>query len=174
MQKYNLQKKSSKRNQDPSRYHNSITNLKFQHKPKYRLSKILIVKHPILDQHWLELCVHPSMNNLIFFFGSDQIGFICWLFDYCSYLLPISFSSWFWCLGLDLLGVTVGILPFFFEIFLLCLNPEPNCCTFVFCICVVGCKCVVNLLWCLIHLCVCEIHQFVSHPHSHFILTGLI
>jgi hypothetical protein len=35
-------KKSSKRNQNPSRYHNSITNLKFQHKPKYQLSKILI------------------------------------------------------------------------------------------------------------------------------------
>jgi hypothetical protein len=36
MQKYNLQKKSSKRNQNPSRYYyNSITNLKFQHKPKY-------------------------------------------------------------------------------------------------------------------------------------------
>jgi hypothetical protein len=27
-------KKSSKRNQNPSRYCNSITNLKFQHKPK--------------------------------------------------------------------------------------------------------------------------------------------
>jgi hypothetical protein len=27
-----------KRNQIPSRYYNSITNLKFQHKPKYRLS----------------------------------------------------------------------------------------------------------------------------------------
>jgi len=35
-------KKSSKRNQNPSLYYNSITNLKFQHKPKYRLSKILI------------------------------------------------------------------------------------------------------------------------------------
>jgi hypothetical protein len=35
-------KKSSKRNQNPSRYYNSITNLKFQHKPKYPLSKILI------------------------------------------------------------------------------------------------------------------------------------
>ncbi len=41
MQKYyNLHKKSSKRNQNPSRYYyyyyNSIiTNLKFQHKPKY-------------------------------------------------------------------------------------------------------------------------------------------
>jgi hypothetical protein len=38
----NLHKKSSKRNQNPSRYYNSITNLKFQHKPKYHLSKILI------------------------------------------------------------------------------------------------------------------------------------
>jgi hypothetical protein len=36
-------KKSSKRYQNPSRYHNSIiTNLKFQHKPKYHLPKILI------------------------------------------------------------------------------------------------------------------------------------
>jgi len=35
-------KKYSKRNQNPSRYYNSITNLKFQHKPKYHLSKILI------------------------------------------------------------------------------------------------------------------------------------
>ncbi len=36
-------KKSSERNQNPSRYHDSIiTNLKFQHKPKYHLSKILV------------------------------------------------------------------------------------------------------------------------------------
>jgi len=35
-------KKSSKRNQNPSRYYNSITNLKSQHKPKYHLSKILV------------------------------------------------------------------------------------------------------------------------------------
>jgi hypothetical protein len=36
-------KKSSKRNQNPSRYYNSIiTNLKFHHKPKYYLSKILL------------------------------------------------------------------------------------------------------------------------------------
>jgi len=35
-------KKSSKRNQNPSRYYNFITNLKFQHKPKHPLSKILI------------------------------------------------------------------------------------------------------------------------------------
>jgi hypothetical protein len=39
-----MSKKYSKRNQNPSRYYyNSvITNLKFQHKPKYHLSKILI------------------------------------------------------------------------------------------------------------------------------------
>jgi hypothetical protein len=34
MQKYSLQK-SSKRNPNPSSYYNSMTNLKFQHKPKY-------------------------------------------------------------------------------------------------------------------------------------------
>jgi hypothetical protein len=37
-------KKSSKRNPNPSRYSNSITNLKFQHMPKYHLSKILVSK----------------------------------------------------------------------------------------------------------------------------------
>jgi hypothetical protein len=36
-------KKSSERNQNPARHDNSIiTNLKFQNKPKYYLSKILI------------------------------------------------------------------------------------------------------------------------------------
>jgi hypothetical protein len=35
-------KKSSKSSQNPSRYYNSITNLKFQNKPRYHLSKILI------------------------------------------------------------------------------------------------------------------------------------
>jgi len=30
-------KNSSKKNQNPSRYYNSITSLKFQHKPKYHL-----------------------------------------------------------------------------------------------------------------------------------------
>jgi hypothetical protein len=39
---YLIFKKSSKKNQNPSRYYNSITNLEFQHKPKYHLSKILI------------------------------------------------------------------------------------------------------------------------------------
>jgi hypothetical protein len=45
MQKYNFcKKKSSKRNQNPSKYFNSVTNLKFQHKPKYyyHFSKMLI------------------------------------------------------------------------------------------------------------------------------------
>jgi len=41
-------KKFSKTNQNPSRYYNSITNLKFQHKPKYHLSKILISKLDLL------------------------------------------------------------------------------------------------------------------------------
>jgi hypothetical protein len=36
--------KSFKRNENPSRLYNSITNLKFQHKPEYHLSKILIWK----------------------------------------------------------------------------------------------------------------------------------
>jgi hypothetical protein len=36
MQKYNLQKKK-KKNQNLSRYHIYITNLKFQHKPKYMI-----------------------------------------------------------------------------------------------------------------------------------------
>ncbi len=42
MQQYNLPKNPLKETKNPSRYHNSITNLKFQHKPKYHLSKILI------------------------------------------------------------------------------------------------------------------------------------
>jgi hypothetical protein len=34
-------KTSSKRNQNPSRYYNSVTNLKFPYQPRYHLSKIL-------------------------------------------------------------------------------------------------------------------------------------
>jgi hypothetical protein len=37
MQKYNLQKNHLKETQNPSRYYNSITNLKYQHKPKYHV-----------------------------------------------------------------------------------------------------------------------------------------
>ncbi len=43
-------KKSCKRNQIPSRYYNSVTNLKFQHKPKYNLSKVLIQKLDLLPR----------------------------------------------------------------------------------------------------------------------------
>jgi hypothetical protein len=42
VQKYNLPKNPLKENQNASRYCNSITNLKFQHKPKYNVSKMLI------------------------------------------------------------------------------------------------------------------------------------
>jgi hypothetical protein len=41
MQKCNVQKNPLKET-NPSRYYNSVTNLKFQHKPKYHLSKFLI------------------------------------------------------------------------------------------------------------------------------------
>jgi hypothetical protein len=38
--KIKISKKSSKRNQNPSRYYNFIiTNLKFQHRPKYHIKK---------------------------------------------------------------------------------------------------------------------------------------
>jgi hypothetical protein len=37
-----FKKKCSERNQNPSKYHNSITNLKFQQNPTYHVSKILI------------------------------------------------------------------------------------------------------------------------------------
>jgi len=43
MQKYiNFQNNPLKETKILKRYYNSITNLKFQHKPKYHLSKILI------------------------------------------------------------------------------------------------------------------------------------
>jgi hypothetical protein len=42
-------KKILLKNQNPSRHYNSIiTSLKFQHKPKYHLSKILRKKRPII------------------------------------------------------------------------------------------------------------------------------
>jgi len=37
-------KKTSKKNQNPSKYYNTKTNLKFQHKPKLHISKIFIQK----------------------------------------------------------------------------------------------------------------------------------
>ncbi len=41
-------KNPQKRNQNHSRYYNFITNLKFQHRPKYHLSKTLIIKIDLL------------------------------------------------------------------------------------------------------------------------------
>jgi hypothetical protein len=41
-------KKTSKRNQNPSRYHNSRTNLKLQPQPKYHLQKSLYQNRPII------------------------------------------------------------------------------------------------------------------------------
>jgi hypothetical protein len=42
---FTIQKNPLPRNKNPSRYYyNSITNLKFQHKPKYHLSEILTLK----------------------------------------------------------------------------------------------------------------------------------
>jgi hypothetical protein len=38
-----FKKKSSKRNKNPSTYYNFITNLKFQHKPKYHVSKKILI-----------------------------------------------------------------------------------------------------------------------------------
>ncbi len=48
MQKSNLKKKPSKRNPNLSRDRNSITNLKFQHLPKYQNSKNSHIKIELL------------------------------------------------------------------------------------------------------------------------------
>jgi len=48
MQKYNLQKTPLKENQNPSRYYSSITNLKFQHKPKYHVKISSYKNRPII------------------------------------------------------------------------------------------------------------------------------
>jgi hypothetical protein len=41
-------KKSSTTNQNPSRYYNSITNVKFEHKPKYHLSQKFLYKNRLI------------------------------------------------------------------------------------------------------------------------------
>jgi len=50
-EKNTILKKPCKRNQNPPRYYNSITNLKFQHKPKYHVSKTLVLN--IKKKTWL-------------------------------------------------------------------------------------------------------------------------
>jgi hypothetical protein len=42
IKKYIIFKNPLKKTQNPSKYYNCVTNLKFQHKSKYHLSKILI------------------------------------------------------------------------------------------------------------------------------------
>jgi hypothetical protein len=57
-------KKSSKRNQNPSRYYNSITNLKFQHKRKYHLSNNPHIKRDLLPRGPKSLKLLYSVMNL--------------------------------------------------------------------------------------------------------------
>jgi len=56
--------KSSKRNQNPSRYYNSITNLKFQHKPKHHLSKNPQIKINLLPRGQKSLKLVYSIMDL--------------------------------------------------------------------------------------------------------------
>ncbi len=61
-------KKSSKRNQFFSRYHNSITNLKFQNKPKYHLSKNPHIKIQIYWPKSIKLLysiINESKHNIL-------------------------------------------------------------------------------------------------------------
>jgi hypothetical protein len=77
---YLIFKKSSKRNQNPSRYCNSITNLKFQHKPKYHFSKILIKKIDLLlpkgRQNPLSYYIHYNeyKHNVLALVGKSNKG----------------------------------------------------------------------------------------------------
>jgi hypothetical protein len=65
MQKYNFQKISYKKgNQNPSRYYNFVTNLKFQHKPKYHLSKNPQIKMDLFTKGPISLKLLYSIMNL--------------------------------------------------------------------------------------------------------------
>jgi hypothetical protein len=57
-------KKSSKRNQSPSRYYNSITNLNFQHKPKISSFKNTHIKIDLLPRGTKSLKLLYSIMNL--------------------------------------------------------------------------------------------------------------
>jgi hypothetical protein len=60
MQRCDLKKNSYKRDQNHSRYHNSIHNLKFQHKQKYHL----------LENPRIKLDLLPSgQNSLSYYYG---------------------------------------------------------------------------------------------------------
>jgi hypothetical protein len=63
IQKYIIFQKSSKnKNQNPSRDHNSMANLKFQHKPKYHVSKI--IRYIKIDLLLLLLLTRGGQNPL--------------------------------------------------------------------------------------------------------------
>ncbi len=55
-------KKSSKRNPNPSRYYKSITNLKFQHKPKYPKDPTWVT-NPALISYLLGATNIVKLNN---------------------------------------------------------------------------------------------------------------
>jgi hypothetical protein len=57
-------KKSSGRNQNPSRYYNSITNLKFQHKPKLSSFKNPPIKIDLLPRGQNPLSYYILYNEL--------------------------------------------------------------------------------------------------------------
>jgi hypothetical protein len=74
MQKCSLQRKSSERNQNSSRYHSSRTNLKFQHKPKYHLSKSSYRNRPIIYYlgpkiPWATILCNESKHNILAVLG---------------------------------------------------------------------------------------------------------
>ncbi len=56
-------KKSSKTNQNPSRYYNSITNLKIRHKPKYHLFKNPNIKIDLLPRGQNPLSYYTLYNE---------------------------------------------------------------------------------------------------------------
>jgi len=59
-------KKSSKRNQNPSIYYNFVTNLKFQHKPKYQSFKNPNIKTDLLPRGQNPLSYYnESKHNIL-------------------------------------------------------------------------------------------------------------
>ncbi len=70
MQKYNLQKLLLKGTKIPSRYYNSVTNLKFQHKPKYHLLKNPPIKIDLpRGQNPFYIFYNESKHNILALVG---------------------------------------------------------------------------------------------------------
>ncbi len=71
-------KTSSKRNQNPSSYYNSITNLRFQHKPKYHLPKIFIEKQTYQIEAKIRqaaILYNESKHNILALVGKSNKNF---------------------------------------------------------------------------------------------------